>query len=291
MKHRAILFIVIAGLSWGSSGLFVHALAPFGFSSPQMVLMRGLISALGMVLYAVFCNRSLFRVTGKELLLFIGSGLSMFLTATTYYIAMQLTSVSTAVVLMYTAPIFVMAYSVAFLGEKMTKKKFVSVVCMLVGCSLVSGIVGGFSFHWVGVILGLCAGISYSAYNVFTKIQMSRKSNPVSASMYTFIFMVLFALCVGQPAEIVQKTVENISPILPLFLGLGLFTGLLPYFLYTLSLKSLPAGTAASLGIIEPMSATVYSVLFLSETLSLPAIVGIILILGAIFLLSRESEA
>ena len=85
-------------------------------------------------------------------------------------------------------------------------------------------------------------------------------------------------------------TFENTVQVLPLFIGIGLTSGVIPYFLYTLSLKSLPVGTAASLAIVEPMSATVYSILFLHEPLSLPSVIGIIMILGAVFLLSKTVE-
>ena len=167
---KAFLFIVFAGILWGTSGIFVHYLAPFGFSALQMTAMRGVVSAISMSIYACLKDRALFRVSGKHLLLFAMSGIAMYVTASSYYASMQLTSISTAVVLMYSAPIFIMAYSVAFLGEKLTKLKAICVICMLVGCCLVSGIIGGLRFHFGGILLGLLAGISYSAYNIFTKI-------------------------------------------------------------------------------------------------------------------------
>ncbi len=290
MKKQSILFIIVAGLFWGTSGLFVHALSPLGFTAPQMIVMRGLVSALAMVVYALIFNRGLFRITLQELFQFICSGFCMFLTAVSYYISMQMSSVATAVILMYTAPVLVMIFSVLFLGESMTKAKFVSVVAMLIGCCLVSGIVGGLKFHFLGVVFGLLAGVAYSSYNIFAKLQMRRKYNPVSASMYTFIFMAVFALCFGEPVTVFRLTFENPVQVLPLFIGIGLTSGVIPYFLYTLSLKSLPVGTAASLAIVEPMSATVYSILFLHEPLSLPAVIGIIMILGAVFLLSKTVE-
>jgi len=70
--------------------------------------------------------------------------------------------------LMYTAPIFVMTYSVIFLGEKLTLKKFISLVFVVVGCAFISGIFGGVKFSLWGVISGLLAGITYSAYNIIS---------------------------------------------------------------------------------------------------------------------------
>jgi drug/metabolite transporter (DMT)-like permease len=50
-------------------------------------------------------------------------------------------------------------------------------------------------------------------------------------------------------------------------------------------MRDLPAGTASALGIVEPMAATVYSILFLGERLAVLSLIGIVLILGAVFML------
>ncbi len=288
MKKSAFFYIIAAGIFWGTSGLFVHFLAPFGFSSLQMTAARGVVSAIAMVVYALFRDKRLFRASGKDLLLFAGSGLSMFGTAASYYTAMQYTSVSTAVVLMYTAPIFVMAYSVAFFRERLTRLKLVSVLLMLAGCVLVSGIIGGLKWDTFGIFMGFVSGLAYSAYNIFTKLQMRRQSHPITATLYCMIFMSCMALAVSDPAGMVTLTTQKPVLLIPLLLSLGLCTCVLPYFLYTMALKALPVGTATALGIVEPMAATVLSVVFLGETLGLLPAAGIVLILGAVFLLSRS---
>ena len=75
-----------------------------------------------------------------------------------------------------------------------------------------------------------------------------------------------------------------------LMIGIGVFTFVLPYLLYTIALRDIPAGTAASLAIIEPMAATIFSVTIFGEKLSLASLVGIVLILASVFLLSKSEE-
>ncbi len=289
MKKRAFIYIILAGILWGTSGIYVHFLAPLGLTSIQMSCIRGFVSMVTLWTYALIRDRSLFKANLKELLMYALSGVSMFLTATWYYAAMQETSVSTAVVLMYTAPIIVMAYSVIFLGEKLTLLKTIAVVCMIAGCGLVSGIVGGLKFNLHGIILGFMSGIAYSAYNIATKIQMKQKCNPLTANIYCFMSVSIIALALSEPWEIAMVAVQN-PPSLLLMIGCGLCTCIFPYFLYTLALKELPAGTASALGIVEPMSATVFSVVLLGEVLYIYSVCGIVLILGAIFMLSRTKE-
>ena len=290
MKKKAFIFIIIAGIAWGTSSIFVHYLAPWGFSSVQMTLVRAFVSTIVLFAYAFYKDKEAFKVTKKELLLFFASGFSYFATATCYYVSMQMTSVSTAVVLMYMAPIYVMIYSVTFMGEKLTPLKTVSVIAMLLGCCLVSGIIGGIKFNILGIVFGILAGVAYSAYNIFTKIQMKNGSNPLSATFYCFLFAALIALFSCKVYEMPALIVQNPCITLPLLFGLGICTCVIPYFLYTLSLKDLPVGTAAALGIIEPMSATIFSVVLFSEPLGFASLVGIILILGSVFLLSRSEE-
>ena len=290
MKKFAFLYIIIAGVLWSTSGIFVHLLSPFGFSSLQMTFFRGLVSFLLIMVYLPIYKKKLLKVRAKELFLFAASGIALFGTASCYYASMQATSISTAEILMYTAPILVMIYSVVFLGEKLTKPKAVSVLCMLIGCGLVSGIIGGLKFNFWGIVLGFLSGILYSAYNILTKIEMRRGSNPISATLYCFLFVTVVSFFVCNPAELVSLVAQKPMVTLPLILGLGVCTCILPYFLYTLALKELPAGTASALGIIEPMSATVFSVLLFHEPLGLSSICGIVLILGAVFILSRSED-
>lgn len=288
MKKRAFVYIVVAGILWGSSGIFFNLLKPFGFSALQMTAMRGTVSAVAVSLYALIKNRPLFKVTKRELILFVCSGFAVFGTAAFYYAAIEASSVSTAVILMYTAPIFVMAYSVAFLGEKLNTLKILSGAAVLVGCALVSGIIGDMQFSFLGMVLGLSAGVSYSGYNILAKIEMMQGSKSLSATLYSFIVMGAVSLAVCNPAQMMAITSKNPIIILPLMVGIGICTCVLPYFLYNLALRDIPVGTASTLGIIEPMSATVFSVVFFGEELSASILCGILLILAAVFALNKN---
>ena len=66
MKKSALLYLIIASILWGTSGIFVHFLAPYGFSAVQMTAMRGVVSSVAFVVYALLRDRSLFKTTFKE---------------------------------------------------------------------------------------------------------------------------------------------------------------------------------------------------------------------------------
>lgn len=288
MKKSGLIYIILASVLWGTSGIFVHYLAPYGVTSLQMTFVRGLVAFVCMGIFVLVKDRSLVKTNVKEILLFMGSGISFFLTASCYFQSMQLTSVSTAVVLMYTAPIFVMIYSTTFLGEKISLMKLIAVIGMLAGCCLVSGIIGGLKCDVLGIAIGLLSGISYAAYNIFTKIEMQRGINPVKANLYCFLFGLIAATISSNPVGFIDCISLNPPVVISLSVGVGIFACILPYFLYTMALRDIPAGTASSLGILEPMAATILSVLILGEKLSVYSVIGIVLILGSVFLLGRE---
>ena len=287
MRSRAFIYIILAGILWGTSGVFVNYFLPLGLSPMQITTVRGVVSVIIMTAYLYFYNKNLFRISAKECGIFFLGAVAMFFTSVCYFLSMKSTSVSTAVVLMYTAPIIVLVYSVAFLGEKLNAIKTVSIIAMLLGCAFVSGVIGGFRFSFFGIFMGVASGFAYGAYNIITKIAMKNKSHPLTASTYMFAFMSLISAFVSDTTGIfdLAKSVPN---SIYLMLGCGLCTCILPYFLYTLALKTLPAGTASSLAIVEPMAATIMSVLFLDEILSFGSFVGIVLIVGAVFLLGKS---
>ncbi len=288
MNKKAFIYIIIAGMLWGTSGLFVSALAPLGFSSLQMTAARAAVSFLCFFTYVLLFKREALKARLSQMLFFLAHGISIFGTAYCYFSAMQMTSVSTAVVLMYTAPIFVTVFSVIFLGERLTPLKTVAIALMLVGCCLVSGIIGGMKFDAVGILVGFLSGLCYSVYNIITKIEMRKGFDPISTSMYGFFFMTLIGCSVCKPWEIVSLSSSVWTVVL--LIGMGVVTTVLPYFFYTLAMRDMPAGTASSLSIVEPLAATIFGIAFLSQVPDLLCALGIVIIFAAIVLLGMAEN-
>lgn len=289
MKKSSFIYIIIAGILWGTSGIFVHYLTPHGFTSFQMTAVRALVSFTCMAVYALITDREAFRVNIKQLLLFAAIGASLFLTASLYYTSISMTSSSTAVVLMYTAPIYVVIFSALFLGERFSRLKLLSVGCMLIGCCLVSGIVGGLKFDAIGILAGALSGITYAVYNILTKIATQHKCKTVSLTLYCFLFVALIALFVSEPMKIIDNAVASPTTI-PLLLLIGIVTFVAPYFLYTLAMRDVPAGTATALGAVEPMAATVFGVLLFKDPFNVFSAIGIVLVVLAVFLIGKAEN-
>ena len=290
MKKRAFIYIIIAGILWGTTGIFVKLLSPYGFSSLQLTAVRATSAFLSISCYALLRHRKKFLFNIAHMPIFLGMGVTVFATAAFYFISMQATSISTAVILMYTAPIYVMIFSVLFFGEKFSKLKLISVAAMMTGCALVSGIIGGLRFDALGIAMGIGAGLSYGAYNVFTKISSRRGCDTLTATVYAFLFMSILSVSLSKPTQIVSLTAKAPLILIPAFIVFGIVTCFLPYFLYNMAMKDLPAGTASALGIVEPMAATIFSIVIFREVPTVFSVIGILLILTAVFLLGKAED-
>lgn len=289
-SKKAFFLIVLAGIMWGTSGIFVHYLSPLGFSPLQMVAARGSVSAVCMLLFAAVKRHSFFRAKPSELLLYALIGVSLFFTCYLYYAAISLTSIATAAMLLGLSPLYVILFSVIFFGEKISLLKGVSVGGILIGGTLVSGIIGGMVFDFFGILIGILAGVAYAVYCILTKISARRNCPAGPTTLYSFLVMAIIAISVSDPAGAFETISKAPMPSIPLLIGIGIVTFVFPYSMYTISLENIPVGTASSLGVIEPLTATLSSIFLFGESMSIPSLVGVILILLSIVLLGRATS-
>ena len=288
MDKLSILYVVIAGVSWGTSGIFSNLLKGLGFSSLHASSLRSIFAFLVLFCLIVLTDRKKLKTKPKELLLFACAGICSFASGSFYFASIVATSLSTAVTLMYTAPIMVMILSVLFLGERFTPVKLVAVLLAFAGCGLVTGIIGGLRFDAWGIILGLLSGLAYCLYTILTKISAKRGNDSMTTTLYAFLFGGFISLFFCNPAGMFSVAAEFPGMSALWALSIGVFSGALPYFFFTLSMRKLPAGVASAMSSIEPMTATIVSVVLYHERLTIGALIGIVCILLSVILLSRQ---
>ncbi len=282
--------IIIAGIFWGSMGLFVRRLTELGFSSSQTVCLRLTGTALIFVLaLLLFSPRSLaLKLRDLPFFALMGLGSIVFFTVC-YFSAINMMSMATAAILLYTSPVWVMLMALVFFKEKISKLKLCAMVLAFCGCALISGTGGGLSVP--GLLVGLGAGIGYALYSILGTIAL-RKYEPLTVTTWTFIFAAAGSWFICKPPELIGLVLSAGKPLgLLLFcLAMSLVTAVIPFSCYTLGLKSTPAGKAAVLATVEPLSAALMGLAVFGEKLTPGAVLGIALILGAIVLLSKKNK-
>ena len=142
-RNLGPVLIILAGCFWGSMGIFVRKLSTFSFSPIQIVSLRITVAALVFALLLLIKDRSGFRIALRDLLLFLGLGFGSILFFTVcYFSAITIMPLSTAAILLYTSPIWIMLMSVLFFREKLNRIKLIALALAFAGCVLVSGISG-----------------------------------------------------------------------------------------------------------------------------------------------------
>ena len=288
MKKTSVFLVILSGVLWGTSAIFTTELRKFGFDALNIAFMRNAVAAICMIAFSLICKRDKLKVSAKQLLLYLLVGITLYANGAFYYAAMKHASISVAVVLLYIAPAVVTVYSVVVFKEKMTYLKGLAVAMVIVGTALVTGIVGGAKASAFGLFLGVMSGISYSIYNIGIKYEMKRGDDPIVATAYAFVISALLSAFLGKPSQTVGILAQNLQSAIPWCLLIGIITAALPYFLYTYSMKKLPAGVVASLGCVEPLTASVISFVIYGEPVSVYSIAGIVLILVSVILLSKS---
>ena len=283
--------IILAACFWGSMGIFVRRLDTYGFSSIQIVSIRVTLAALIFYIIMLVKQRSECKISMKDIPLFWGLGFGSILFFTVcYFSAIKIMPLSTAAILLYTSPIWIMLMSALFFHEKMNKTKIAALALAFTGCVLVSGISGdGITVN--GLLLGLGSGIGYGLYSILGTIALRRYS-PYVVTAYTFLIAAIGSLIICRPADMISKFSSAEKPVglIVLCILTAVITAVIPFLAYTIGLRSVEAGKAGILATIEPMVATVIGIVCFSEALTFLSAIGILLILAAVVILNRPAD-
>ncbi len=288
--NKSYLYIVLAAAFWGTMGVFVNGLSALGLTTVQIAMLRALTSMLFIALLIICRDRSLFKINLRDIWMFFGSGIvSYFLFNNCYFTAIKEVGVAVSSVLLYTSPIFVTLMSCMLFGEKMSVKKGVCLVLAVGGCALVSGLVSGDvgSISFFGVFMGISSGFTYALYSIFSTYAL-RKYKPLTVTFYTFLFGTVAALIIGNPVS-TFATIATPSGI-AWTLALGIFSGALPYFLYTLGLSRVEASHAAVISTVEPVVASLLGIFLFRENADIFTVLGICLIISAAIILNLRTK-
>ena len=173
MKKLAPFLVILAGCLWGTMGIFVRHLNAIGLEAMEIVEARAVLTAVSMFAALMVFRRDLLRVNIRDLWVFAGGGIvSVILFNFCYFQTIQRASLSTAAILLYTSPVFVLLLSVPLFGEKLTKKKILCLMLAITGCALASGLAGGMALSPMTLLFGLGSGFGYGLYSIFSRFAL-----------------------------------------------------------------------------------------------------------------------
>ena len=286
-KKLGIIFVILAGVCWGSAAMFVSVLAD-GFTSYELALTRCAVSAIASLTLTLVTDPKSLRINKNQILPTALLGLSFFFMAAFYYMAISNSTATTAAIIINLAPLVVMVYSTVFFREKFTLQKGLALGMALVGCVLVTGIVNGISFKPIGIAFGFLSCACYATYSICVSIVTKSGVSAKASTAYTFTLATVVAMFFANPVTYAQKVVASPWYIILALVGFGFVTGFMASFLYSNGMRCLPAGVVASMSALEPLTSALTSVIFLGEILTVWAVIGVVLILLSVPVLNMS---
>jgi len=205
-----------------------------------------------------------------------------------YYLAIQRTNVATAIIVQYTAPIWVLLYMVIRRLERATVSKMLAVVLAIVGIALVIGVFGHgkLQLDSLGVIAALVAAFSFSYYNIFGHSLLERYDR-WTLLLFTTLSAALFWIFINPPGKIMAAHYPLAVWIFLLIFAM--LSVLVPFSLYFAGLQHLTPTKAIVASCLEPVFSILIAAAALHETVGPSQAMGMAMVLCAIVVVQRLS--
>lgn len=277
--NNSLLMLISSMLIFGTIGIFRRYIP---LSSAILACARGFLGGIFLLLCIVFKGKSLkFNFTRKQIILLCITGVVLGANWILLFESYNYTSIAVSTLCYYMQPTIVILLSPLLFKEKLTLKKLICVIISVVGIALVSGITSveniGMS-DITGILFGLGAAVLYSA------VVILNKKNPIEDAYGKTIVQLFSAAIILVPYLMLTEnfgaiSLDTTAVIMIIIVGI-LHTGV-AYALYFGSMNNLNSQTVAVMSYIDPIFAIILSAVFLKESMTVFAIIGAVMVIGA----------
>lgn len=290
LKRWSPVLIILAGCMWGTISWFVIYFDELQITDNiTKLFIRTFGAALIFIVFLLFYDRSLFRIKLKDIWLFAILGFGcVFGFNVAFYYNISYTSANFATVLLYTSPIWVMLISIVAFKEKMTVRKLIALICVVLGCAFVSGLLGGMgAFSLSGLLIGLASGFGYGMYTILSGVLLNKGYHSLTVNVWGFFFATIAALVFGVRFDQLEYAISQ-APVgsIAYMLLYAAVSSAISFAIYTLGLKYVEPGRAAIMAACDPVVGTIGALVLFSQKPTVFAWIGMGLVIIAIVLLN-----
>lgn len=288
------LLIFLAGVGWGTGGVWITQMGRLGASS-LMTGFTGHLFALPMLAIAILLTlgKSGFKISKRGLLFSIIMGVvtkGFFKMA--YDTTISTIGVSTGAVLLYTAPVFVAILSMLVFREKLYKNNYIALGMNLVGVFLMVTL-GNFSslnIAPLGLLLGLISAFLHASNTIMAKISGSADDS-LTMAFYVLVFSTITQGIFAQPWTDTNMALLTSGSFLFWAIINALITGALANLFYLKGLSTnIDASKAPIISSVEVIVASLMGVILFGEGMNWVGLLGIGLMLGSIYLMNMKPK-
>lgn len=206
-----------------------------------------------------------------------------------YYYAIEKTTVATAIILQYSAPVWVLLYMLVRHQQRPSLTRVAGVALAVAGCALVLDVFGEgrLKLHSLGVAAAFAAAFSFAFYNVFGQHLLQRQQR-WKVVTYALLGSSLLWLVLNPPWKVLAA---NYSRDQWIFLaGFAVLSMLIPFSLYFAGLQYLDATRAIVTSCLEPVFAILLAWIFVGEPLRAVQMVGVVVVLLATLMVQMQDR-
>lgn len=291
MKKLYLILPILAGLMFGSGGVFVRTLTQNGIDSTTLLFLRFSVAIIPILIAILLTNKKLLKIGLSDIPLFIICALCILGLNLCYNESMNSISLSLAAVLLSLAPIYVLIFAYILFREKITLKKVICIILAVTGCLLMTGVLesglNNIPIH--GIIFGAGAGLFWAIYLMASKKSIENGNHTFTILFYSIIFLSIALIPFTHLNQITNFIAPN-PPLAILFLIIhSIFSFALPYIFSTISLNYIDSGISSILlSGAEPFAAFIFGLVLYSEIPTIIMFSGFILSIASMMILSRN---
>ena len=277
-------FVLVAAILWGMTGttqtFLDDSISPLAVAAVRSAIGGGLL-----LVAAIALGKIRIRSWSWKWTFMAAASIALF--QVLFFSSIRLTGVAIGtVVTIGSAPVFSGLLEWLVWKVRPTKVWGTATALAIVGCILLFVNNDEASVHIGGIILALCAGVSFAFYtNVSKKLMMREKALPAVAMTFSLCALLLLPFSVSEGYSWLAQS-HNLLPML----FMGIMCTSIAYVLFLSGLQKISSSSAVTLSLAEPLTAAMLGVFFVGEYLSVTSWSGVAMLLGGILVLTLGSK-
>ena len=267
-RQKAMLLMAACAILWSLGGIFIKLIAwhPLLISGGRSLIAAAVV---GLYMYWKKIPVTVCRYS-------VTAGISLCLCLLLFVVANKLTTAANAIVLQYTAPIFILLVNGLFFGQKLRKKEVLAVLGTMAGTVLffLDQLSPG---NLLGNVLAILAGMFLGTMFAIVGQAGGNDSVRMSGIFFAHILTALLGIPMGLPG-----TTGCTGPEIVYILILGVLQLGIPYVFYALASRDCPPLACSLIGMLEPLLNPVWVLIFAHEVPGMFALLGACVIIGVV---------
>ena len=285
--------VAIAATLFAVNGSVAKVVLGSGLSSLELAQIRNTFAALLFLAFLLVVAPSRLRVGRRELLFLVAFGLvGVALVQWLYFVSIEHLPVGVALLIQFTAPLFVALFARVVYKEQVRGRIWVAVALCIAGLGLVVEIWTGVAFSTVGVAAALAGALSLTAYLLMAERER-RHRDAASLSFYGFLFAAMLWAVIqplwkfpwstlGESVSLQGNLADHTAPVWLLVGFIVVIGTFVTFSLLTGSLRHISATRASIVASLEPVVATVIAWAWLGESFGPTQLVGGVIVIAGI---------